>query len=59
MSGRYFFISYNGCIIILIFNLFILKNLEIEEVEAIVSEIEKEKEAEAEKKKKPSTSTSQ
>jgi len=35
------------------------KNLEIEEVEAIVSEIEKEKEAEAEKKKKISTSTSQ
>jgi len=34
----------------------IVKNLEIEEVEAIVSEIEKEKEAEAEKKKKPSSS---
>ncbi|RHZ88099.1 hypothetical protein Glove_26g130 [Diversispora epigaea] len=33
-----------------------VKNLEIEEVEAIVSEIEKEKEAEAEKKKKPSSS---
>ncbi|GBC01189.1 hypothetical protein RclHR1_00410016 [Rhizophagus clarus] len=37
----------------------VIKNLEIEEVEAIVSEIEKEKEAEAEKKKKPSTSTTQ
>ncbi|PKC17940.1 N-terminal nucleophile aminohydrolase [Rhizophagus irregularis] len=37
----------------------VVKNLEIEEVEAIVSEIEKEKEAEAEKKKKPSTSTAQ
>ncbi|RGB34665.1 nucleophile aminohydrolase [Rhizophagus diaphanus] len=37
----------------------VIKNLEIEEVEAIVSEIEKEKEAEAEKKKKPSTSTAQ
>lgn len=37
----------------------VIKNLEIEEVEAIVSEIEKEKEAEAEKKKKPSSSTAQ
>uniref|UniRef100_A0A1D1XRI6 Proteasome subunit alpha type n=1 Tax=Anthurium amnicola TaxID=1678845 RepID=A0A1D1XRI6_9ARAE len=37
----------------------VFKNLEIEEVEAIVSEIEKEKEAEAEKKKKPSTSAVQ
>ncbi|CAG8539311.1 50_t:CDS:2 [Dentiscutata erythropus] len=36
----------------------VIKNLEIEEVEAIVSEIEKEKEAEAEKKKKPTASTS-
>ncbi|CAG8587621.1 3637_t:CDS:2 [Paraglomus brasilianum] len=35
-----------------------IKNLEIDEVEGIVTEIEKEKEAEAEKKKKPSASTS-
>ncbi|KAG9297124.1 hypothetical protein G9A89_019405 [Geosiphon pyriformis] len=35
----------------------VIKNMEIEEVEAIVSEIERQKEEEAEKKKKPSGSS--